>query len=138
MPTSPPARAGGRIAAASPAAFGGITPFAIPFAISEYTPDEHRVREMVGRLILAITRRESVAAGWRSLVEPKDIVGIKISATGGATGATHRPVVEAIVDGLREAGRSCRRTSWCGTATPLTSAPPVTWTVTIDPPWPAR
>ena len=75
-----------------------------PFAISEYTPDDRRVREMVGRLILAVTRRDSVAAGWRSLVEPKDIVGIKISAAGHATGATHRAVIEAIIEGLRDAG----------------------------------
>ena len=59
---------------------------------------------MVGRLILAITGKESVGAGWRSLVEPKDVVGIKISAAGGPSGATHRAVVEAIVEGLREAG----------------------------------
>ena len=62
------------------------------------------MREMVDRLLLAVTGRENVGAAWRSLVEPKDVVGIKISATGRADGATHRSVVEAIIDGLREAG----------------------------------
>ena len=75
-----------------------------PFAISEYVPDGRRVRDMMTRLILAVTHKETVAAGWRSLVEPQDIVGIKISAVGGPSGATHRAVVESIVEGLREAG----------------------------------
>ena len=75
-----------------------------PFAISEYHPDDRRVREMVNRLVLAVTGRESVAEGWRSLVEPKDVVGIKIAATGGPSGSTHRALVEAIIEGLRAAG----------------------------------
>ncbi len=75
-----------------------------PFAISAYTPDERRVRAMVNQLILSVTDRESVAAGWSTLVKPQDVVGIKIAATGGPSGATHRAVVEAIVDGLRQAG----------------------------------
>ncbi len=75
-----------------------------PFAISAYTPDERRVRAMVNQLILSVTDRESVAAGWSSLIKPQDIVGIKIAAGGGPSGATHRAVVEAIIDGLRQAG----------------------------------
>ena len=75
-----------------------------PFAISEYHPDDRRVREMVNRLVLAVTERENVAEGWRSLVEPKDVVGIKIAATGGPSGSTHRAVVETIIEGLRSAG----------------------------------
>lgn len=73
-------------------------------AISEYVVHAGRVRTMVDRLVVATTGKENVAAGWRSLVEPRDVVGIKISATGGASGGTHRAVVEAIVDGLRAAG----------------------------------
>ena len=59
---------------------------------------------MVDRLVTATTGKDSVAAAWRSLVEPKDVVGIKISATGGSSGATHRAVVAAIVEGLKAAG----------------------------------
>ena len=75
-----------------------------PSAISEYTVNAGRVRGMVDRLVVAATGKESVASGWRSLVEPRDVVGIKISAAGQASGATHRAVVEAIIDGLRASG----------------------------------
>ena len=73
-------------------------------AISEFTANAPRVRSMVDRLVAATTGKETAAAGWRSLVEPRDVVGIKISASGHASGATHRAVVEAIIDGLRAAG----------------------------------
>ncbi len=75
-----------------------------PSAISEFTVNAGRVRGMVDRLVLGVTGKESVAAGWRSLVEPRDVVGIKISAAGQGSGATHRAVIEAIIDGLRAAG----------------------------------
>ncbi len=73
-------------------------------SISEFNANAGRVRSMVDRLVSAVTGKENAAAGWRSLVEPRDVVGIKISATGQASGATHRAVVEAIIDGLRAAG----------------------------------
>lgn len=75
-----------------------------PAAIEHYETNASRVRAMVDRLVAAATGKESAAAGWRSLVEPKDVVGIKISASGGASGATHHAVVLAIVDGLEAAG----------------------------------
>ncbi len=73
-------------------------------AIEHFEADSARVRSMVDRLVVATTGKDSVAAAWRSLVEPKDVVGIKISATGGASGSTHRAVVAAIVEGLKAAG----------------------------------
>ncbi len=73
-------------------------------AISHYETNSSRVRAMVDRLVAAATGKESAAAGWRSLVEPKDIVGIKIAAAGGAQGGTHKAVVAAILDGLEDAG----------------------------------
>ncbi len=75
-----------------------------PSSIQHYETNSPRVRAMVDRLVAAATGKESAAAGWRSLVEPKDVVGIKISAAGGASGATHHAVVAAIVDGLEAAG----------------------------------
>ena len=102
VPTPPPAAANNP----PPQAPARSEVYAIrdPFAISAYTPDERRVRAMVNQLILSVTDRESVAAGWSTLVKPQDIVGIKIAAGGGPSGATHRAVVEAIIDGLRQAG----------------------------------
>lgn len=75
-----------------------------PAAIDHFIADRSRVHTMVDRLILGVTGRENVPDAWRSLVAPTDVVGIKISATGGELGATHRAVVEAIVDGLLSAG----------------------------------
>lgn len=75
-----------------------------PAAIDHFVADRGRVHTMVDRLILGVTGRENVPDAWRSLVAPADVVGIKISATGGELGATHRAVVEAIVDGLLSAG----------------------------------
>ncbi len=75
-----------------------------PAAIEHYETNHARVRAMVDRLVEAVTGKESAAAGWRSLVEPKDVVGIKISAGGGASGATHKAVVSVIVEGLEAAG----------------------------------
>ena len=73
-------------------------------AIEHYEADAARVRTMVDRLVLATTGKDSVPAAWRSLVDPKDVVGIKISATGGASGSTHHAVVATIVEGLKAAG----------------------------------
>ena len=111
----PVARASGQTPAAEPAPASGLKAPQAPTrsyvysthdsgAISRYEANASRVRSMVDRLVTAATGRESAAAGWRSLVEPRDVVGIKISAAGGASGATHRAVVAAIVDGLEAAG----------------------------------
>lgn len=73
-------------------------------SVSHFVVNAERAHGMVDRLVLAVTGKDTVAAAWRSLVDPKDVVGIKISATGGDLGSTHRAVVDAIVDGLRDAG----------------------------------
>ena len=59
---------------------------------------------MVDRLVRAVTGQPDTAAAWRSLVTPADRVGIKISAAGGRYFASHHGIVNAIVDGLAQAG----------------------------------
>jgi uncharacterized protein (DUF362 family) len=66
------------------------------------------VRRMVDSLVCSVTGRQSVAAAWRSLVSPSDKVGIKVSATGRSVSGTNPEVVDAIVDGLTEAGVPAR------------------------------
>lgn len=61
---------------------------------------------MVDRVVVSATEQKDVAAAWKSLVSPKDRVGIKISAAGGRYFSTHRSVVDAIVAGLGQAGIS--------------------------------
>ncbi|MDQ2869022.1 MAG: DUF362 domain-containing protein, partial [Verrucomicrobiota bacterium] len=75
-------------------------------AIKNYKTNPAIVRAMVNRLVMAVTKQADVASAWRSLVSPKDKVGIKISAAGGEIFATHRDVVNAIVDGLVAAGHA--------------------------------
>ncbi len=74
------------------------------YSIHESATSASRVRSMVDRLVVAVTAKENAAAGWRSLVDPRDVVGIKISATGQSSGTMHRAVIEAIIDGLRASG----------------------------------
>ncbi len=77
-----------------------------PAAINHYHTDRAIVRSMVDRLVLAVTRQPDLAKAWSSLVGPNDKIGIKISAAGGELFTSHRDVVNAIVDGLVEAGHS--------------------------------
>jgi uncharacterized protein (DUF362 family) len=62
------------------------------------------VRRMIDSLVCRVTGTYSVAAAWRSLLSPKDKVGIKVSAAGRSVSGTNPEVVDAIVDGLAEAG----------------------------------
>lgn len=62
------------------------------------------VQRMVDKLIVAVTQKATPKEAWRSLVSPKDVVGIKVSASGGATSGTHPEVVDAIISGLMSAG----------------------------------
>ena len=73
-------------------------------SIKQYKTNAHIVREMVNRLVLAVTGQSDVAKAWGSLVSPSDRVGIKISAAGGELFTTHHDIVNAIVDGLAAAG----------------------------------
>jgi Uncharacterized conserved protein len=75
-----------------------------PDSIKDYKTNRHIVREMVNRLVMAVTGQSDVANAWKSLVSPSDRVGIKISAAGGELFTTHHDIVNAIVDGLATAG----------------------------------
>jgi uncharacterized protein (DUF362 family) len=75
-----------------------------PDAIKDYEVNARVVREMVNRLVLAVTGQSEVGNAWASLVSPSDRVGIKICAAGGELFTTHHAVVNAIVDGLVAAG----------------------------------
>src|SRR6476661_1550638 len=75
-----------------------------PDSIKDYKTNPRIVREMVNRLVMAVTGESNVAKAWGSLVSPTDRVGIKISAAGGELFTTHHDVVNAIVDGLAAVG----------------------------------
>ena len=75
-----------------------------PDSIKQYKTNPHIVREMVNRLVMAVTGESDVAKAWGSLVSPSERVGIKISAAGGELFTTHHDIVNAIIDGLAAAG----------------------------------
>jgi uncharacterized protein (DUF362 family) len=75
-----------------------------PDSINDYKTNSRIVREMVNRLVMAVTGEPDVAKAWGSLVSPSDRVGIKISAAGGDLFTTHHDIVNAIADGLAAAG----------------------------------
>jgi uncharacterized protein (DUF362 family) len=59
---------------------------------------------MVDNVVCGATGKSNAAAAWVSLVKPSDRVGIKVAASGRATGGTHPAIVEAIALGLASAG----------------------------------
>jgi len=75
-----------------------------PDSIKQYKTNPHVVREMVNRLVMAVTGQSDVAKAWGSLVSPGERIGIKISAAGGELFTTHHDIVNAILDGLAAAG----------------------------------
>ena len=73
-------------------------------AIDKLDENPAVTRRMVDALVLGVTGQPDTAKAWRSLVSPKDRVGIKVSASGGRNFATHFGVVDAVLDGLERAG----------------------------------
>jgi uncharacterized protein (DUF362 family) len=63
-----------------------------------------RVRRMVDELVMAATGRSDIAAAWRSLVHPRERVGLKVSTSAAPVASTHPAIVEAVAEGLVAAG----------------------------------
>ncbi|MFH1067067.1 MAG: DUF362 domain-containing protein [bacterium] len=75
-----------------------------PSLVSRFSIDSVRAAQAFNRAFLAFTKSSTVEAGWRTLVQPQDIIGIKIVAPGNPIMASNRAVLEAVVDGLKKAG----------------------------------
>ncbi len=65
---------------------------------------EEIVREMVDGVLRTLTGRKTALEAWRSLLGPRDVVGIKVAASGRQVSGVRLATVLAIVRGLREAG----------------------------------
>lgn len=60
---------------------------------------------MLDGSLLKLTSASDIGTAWTRLgITPQDVVGIKITTTGGPVMSTHRAVVQAICDGLQAAG----------------------------------
>src|SRR4030095_1743847 len=66
-----------------------------PDSIKQYKTNPRIVREMVNRLVLAVTGQSDVAKAWGSVISPSDRVAIKISAAGGELFTTHHDIVKS-------------------------------------------
>jgi hypothetical protein len=67
--------------------------------------DDKVVRQMVDGSLLKLTSASDIGTAWSRLgITPQDVVGIKITTKGGPLFSTHRPIVQAICDGLQAAG----------------------------------
>ena len=64
----------------------------------------HVIQLMVDKIVIAATGTADRASAWRSLVKPTDRIGIKVSAAGRSVSGTHPDVVNAIANGLIDAG----------------------------------
>lgn len=73
-------------------------------ALNQFEENPTVTRHMVDRVVRAATGQNDTVKAWRSLVSPNDRVGIKVAAAGGRYFASHHGIVEAILDGLEQAG----------------------------------
>jgi hypothetical protein len=95
---------------AAPAAPLPLSPVILtenPEVVQRFAVNPEAVHEMVDRAVLKLTSAQEIGAAWKRLgITPQDVVGIKITTTGGPLLSTHRPIVQAICNGLQAAGVS--------------------------------
>jgi len=87
-----------------PAARSLVVEVAAQHATAAFESRPEVVREMVRSGILKLTGKADLKAAWRSVVSPKEVVGLKVYAHPGASTGTRPAVVEAVVQGLLESG----------------------------------
>jgi len=75
-----------------------------PGAVVNFQPDAAVVQAMVDQGITNLTGQATVAAAWRSIVSPRDVVGIKVFSAAGEISGTRPSVVAAVVQGLIQGG----------------------------------
>ncbi len=73
--------------------------------VQRFNVDGAVARQMVDAALLKLTSASDLGTAWTRLgITPQDVVGIKITTMGGPLLSTHRPIVQAICDGLQAAG----------------------------------
>jgi len=73
-------------------------------ATKAFVPQPARIRRLVEQGITNLTGLASVEAAWRSLVSTQEVVGIKVYSSPGPSIGTRPAVVEALAQGLLQAG----------------------------------
>jgi uncharacterized protein (DUF362 family) len=67
-------------------------------------PKPEAAREMVNKVVMELSGRNTLAQAWRAFVHPSDRVAIKVNGLGLRNMASNKEVVEAIAEGLVAAG----------------------------------
>jgi hypothetical protein len=76
-----------------------------PDVVQRFAVNAAMAKSMLNRALLKLTSAPDVGTAWTRLgVTPQDVVGIKITTMGGPLLSTHWALVQAICDGLQEAG----------------------------------
>jgi uncharacterized protein (DUF362 family) len=73
-------------------------------ATTAFDPQRPLVQNMVNRGIEKLTGKSDVKSAWQKFVSPTDVVGLKVYSGPGPNSGTRPAVVEAVVQGLIEAG----------------------------------
>ena len=78
-----------------------------PDVVQRFAVNNGMVELMVDSALLKLTSAPDIGTAWTRLgITPQDVVGIKITTMGGQLLSTHRPIIQAICDGLQAAGVS--------------------------------
>ena len=89
----------------APAAAKSLVAYALlPASVEGGVIREGMVGRMVDAAVMKVAGKPDIASAWRSVVHPKDRVGIKVSTTGAPISSTHAAVVSAVAAGLVAAG----------------------------------
>ena len=64
----------------------------------------NRTKKLFDTALLRYTETKDVASAWRTLVKPHDRIGIKIQTSPGPIMCTRPAMVEAVINGLEQAG----------------------------------
>jgi hypothetical protein len=75
-----------------------------PGATQNLQPVPEIVQAMVDRAIITLTGATNVSAGWKTIISPQDVVGLKVCSAPGPNSGTRKDVVAAVVQGLLAAG----------------------------------
>ena len=76
-----------------------------PDVVQNSGVDAAQVKQMLNRSLMTFTSAPDIATAWQRLsITPQDVVGIKITTSGGPGLCTHPALVRAICEGLEAAG----------------------------------
>lgn len=80
-----------------------------PAATRALSAQPAAVATMIARGLTTLTGLPSPAEAWRSLVQPTDVVGVKVHSTPGPASGTRPAVAAAVLRGLLDAGHPPQR-----------------------------